>query len=79
VQGLLQVHHQLTAIGKCQCDHASHPLVVNVNVGLFIELVADFFQLLQQALGLVHEFVIGHLLWFLGGWPLNAEAAITIS
>ena len=79
MQRFLQVHHQLTAVGKCQCDHASHPLVVYVNVGLLIELVAVCFQLLQQSLGVVHEFVISHRLWFLGGWPHNAEAAITIS
>jgi hypothetical protein len=79
VQRFLQVHYQLTAVGKGDGDHAADPLVVYVYIGLFVEQVAGFFQLLQQALGLVHEFVIGHLRWFLCGELLGVGAAITIS
>jgi hypothetical protein len=71
VQRLLQVHYQLTAVGKGDGDHATNPLVVYVDIGVFVEMIASCFQLLQQALGLVHEFVVSHLRWFLCGEPLG--------
>ena len=60
MQRLLQVDHNLTAVGKHQSDHATHALVVDIGIGGFVDAVAMLFDRQQQGLSQVHEFVIGH-------------------
>jgi hypothetical protein len=77
----LQVDNQLASVGKSQGNHAANPLVVDVHMRLLVEAIASGFQLLQQSLGLVHEFVVGHGDWVgLEGFIHRAEQgqAITI-
>ena len=60
VQGLLQVHDDLAAVGESERDHPADPLVVDVRVGLVIDPVAAGFDATQQRFGSIHEFGVGH-------------------
>ncbi len=60
VQGLLQIDDDLAAIGKCERDHASHALVVDVGIGTIVEHITAVFNASQQAFSLVQKFKVGH-------------------
>jgi hypothetical protein len=40
MQGLLQIHNDLAAVTEREGDHAAHPLVVDVGIGLVIDAIA---------------------------------------
>jgi predicted small lipoprotein YifL len=60
VQRLLQIDHDLAAVGKGQGDHPTHTLVVDVGISVVVQAIATSLYASQQALGLVHEFKVGH-------------------
>jgi predicted small lipoprotein YifL len=60
VQRLLQVDDDLAAVCKDQRHHAADTLVVDVGIGLLVDLVATAFDRSKHRLRLVHEFKVGH-------------------
>jgi predicted small lipoprotein YifL len=60
VQGFLQVDDDLAAVRERQRHHASHSLIVDVGVGLLVDAVAAALDALEQRLGPVHVFEVGH-------------------
>jgi predicted small lipoprotein YifL len=60
VQGFLQIDDDLAAVGKGQSDHAANTLVVDVGIGVVVQAIATNLYASEQALGLVHEFKVGH-------------------
>ncbi len=60
VQGFLQIDNDLAKVGEGQGDHAAHALVVDVGVGVVVQAIATGLYASEQALGLVHEFKVGH-------------------
>ena len=60
VQGFLQIDHDLTAVRKGQSDHAAHPLVVNVCVGVVVQAIAADLNASKKAFSVVQKFEVGH-------------------
>ena len=60
MQGLLEIHHDLAPVFKGQRDHAPHPLVIDVCIGLIVQAVAGGFNAFEQVFCAVHEFEVGH-------------------
>ena len=60
MQGLLQVDHNLAAVGKHQSDHSADPLVVDVDIGNLVDPVATRLDALEHGLSPVHEFRVRH-------------------
>jgi hypothetical protein len=53
VQRLLQVHNDLAAVGKGQCNHTAYALVVDVHIAAVIQSITLRLQRLQQRFGTV--------------------------
>lgn len=60
VQGLLQIDHDLTAVGEGQRHHAAHPLVVDVSVGVVVQAIAADLNASKKAFSVVQKFEVGH-------------------
>ena len=60
MQWLLQIHDDLAATGKRQCNHRPDTLVVYVGVCQGVDPVATSLDGLEDRLRPVHEFWVGH-------------------
>jgi predicted small lipoprotein YifL len=60
MQGLLQVHDDLAAIAKSERDHSADPLVIDIRIGLLVDVVAARFDTGKYRFGSIHEFGVGH-------------------
>ncbi len=60
MQGLLQVDHNLAAVGEGQRDHAAYPLVVDVRVGDIVQTIAADLNASKKAFSVVQKFEVGH-------------------
>ncbi len=60
VQGFLQVDDDLTAVSKGQRDHATGTLVVDVSIGVIVQVIAADLHAHEQAFSLVQKFKVGH-------------------
>jgi predicted small lipoprotein YifL len=60
VQGLLQIDHDLAAVREGQSDHAAHPLVIDVRVGVVVQAIAADLNASKKAFSVVQKFKVGH-------------------
>ena len=60
VQRLLQIDHDLAAIGKGQGDHAPRALAVHIGIRGVVDAITTALDGKQQLFGVVHEFEVGH-------------------
>jgi predicted small lipoprotein YifL len=60
MQRLLQVHNDLTAVGKSQGHHAAGALVVDIGVAVVIDAITPALDGTQQGLGLIQVLKVGH-------------------
>jgi predicted small lipoprotein YifL len=60
MQGFLQIHNDLTAVGEGELNHASDALVVDIDIAALIQSVAALLQHMEQRFGTVQKLKVGH-------------------
>lgn len=60
VQRLLQIDHDLAAVGERQGNHTAGALGIDISICGVIDQVTAALDAQQQFLGVVHEFDVGH-------------------
>jgi hypothetical protein len=60
MQGFLQIHNDLAAVGKRDGNHAPHPLVIDVCIGFIVDSIATGLNARQKAFSRIQKFKVGH-------------------
>jgi hypothetical protein len=60
LQRLLQIDHDLAAVGESHSHHAPAALAIDIGVCAVVQAVTTLLKSQQQGFGMVQKFLIGH-------------------